>query len=184
MQTDGRRGKSLRKTLTMRTLGYLQSKASLFEVRDRQRAADSLDRSPEQRHEICFRVVHDLKLIASGVAIAKLGRKPYREDLRQSAAGMGDGSRHSHRGDTGAHAPTRAGDVLSGGDAERAYRQARKEVAGSALAAVRDSVQVKLYEHEGELYVLARSEGGRPRRTPSGANAWCGCCSSCGGRGA
>src|SRR3954454_3557270 len=32
-------------------------------------------------------------------------------------------------------------------------------MARSAVAQVRDSVQVKLYEHEGEIYVLARSEG-------------------------
>src|SRR5690242_8871774 len=32
-------------------------------------------------------------------------------------------------------------------------------MAGSALEQVRESVQVELYEHEGELYVLAKSEG-------------------------
>ena len=30
---------------------------------------------------------------------------------------------------------------------------------GSPLQKVRDSVEVKLYEHEGELYVLAKSQG-------------------------
>ena len=43
---------------------------------------------------------------------------------------------------------------------------------------VRDSVEVKLYQHEGELYVLAKSEG-RRRRWPCGASGWRVCCASC-----
>ena len=44
---------------------------------------------------------------------------------------------------------------------------------------VRDSVEVKLFEQDGELYVLAKSEGRRPKRSPCGASVWRACAKSC-----
>ena len=44
---------------------------------------------------------------------------------------------------------------------------------------VRDSVEVKLYEHEGELYVLAKSGDGRPKKMRCGASGWLVCCANC-----
>src|SRR5437870_3308597 len=44
---------------------------------------------------------------------------------------------------------------------------------------IRDSVDVKLYQHEGELYVLAKSEGRQKRRSPCAASGWFACCASC-----
>ena len=45
-------------------------------------------------------------------------------DLRQSAAGVGDGSRHPDRGDSGGDARAGTADVLSGGHAEGQDQQA------------------------------------------------------------
>jgi hypothetical protein len=42
---------------------------------------------------------------------------------------------------------------------------------------VRESVEVKLFAEEGELYVLAKSAG--PKSTPSAVVSWCGCCGNC-----
>jgi hypothetical protein len=43
---------------------------------------------------------------------------------------------------------------------------------------VRDAVEVKLYEHEGELYVLAKSPGRQAKET-SGASVCRACCAGC-----
>jgi hypothetical protein len=40
---------------------------------------------------------------------------------------------------------------------------------------VRDSVDVKLFEQDGELYVLAKSEGRRAKETACVANVWLAC---------
>jgi len=44
---------------------------------------------------------------------------------------------------------------------------------------VRDSVEVKLFEQDGELYVRAKSEAGNAKRSPYGGNGWPGYCVSC-----
>jgi hypothetical protein len=44
---------------------------------------------------------------------------------------------------------------------------------------VRDSVEVKLYQHEGELYVLAKSSGRQAKGSPCGAGGWRVCCANC-----
>ena len=45
---------------------------------------------------------------------------------------------------------------------------------------VRDAVDVKLFDHAGELYVLAKSRAGKPKRPPCVASDWSGCCANCG----
>jgi len=55
-------------------------------------------------------------------------------DLRQSAARMGYGSRHSQRGDLAGDARAGTADLLFGGHTQRPNPPARKEVAGSAVA--------------------------------------------------
>jgi hypothetical protein len=73
-----------------------------------------------------------------------------------------------------------AGDFLSGGNPERQDPTARKEVAGSAWQKVRESVEGKLFEQEGELYVLAKSEGRQAKRQPCAASVWPSYSESCG----
>ena len=46
---------------------------------------------------------------------------------------------------------------------------------------VRDAVEVKLYEHEGELYALAKSQGRQAKEIAIRRNAWPVCCASCAG---
>jgi len=43
---------------------------------------------------------------------------------------------------------------------------------------VRDSVDVKLFEQDGELYVLAKSEGEKPKRQLCAASVWPACSES------
>jgi transposase len=44
---------------------------------------------------------------------------------------------------------------------------------------VRDSVEVKLYEHEGELYALAKSSGRQAKENASGVSGWRVFCANC-----
>ena len=57
------------------------------------------------------------------------------------------------------NARQRAGDVLSGGHPARARGEVRKQWLDLPWRKVRDSVEVKLFSQDGELYVLAKSEG-------------------------
>src|SRR5205823_6843047 len=50
-------------------------------------------------------------------------------------------------------------DILFGGHPKGRINQHEKKWLGLPWQKVRDSVEVKLYQHEGELYVLAKSEG-------------------------
>ena len=45
---------------------------------------------------------------------------------------------------------------------------------------MRDSVEVKLYEHEGELYVLAKSQGRQTKEIAIRRKRLAVCCASCG----
>ena len=54
--------------------------------------------------------------------------------------------------------PARA-DLLSGGNAKGKIKQHEKKWLDLPWQKVRDSVEVKLFEQDGELYVLAKSEG-------------------------
>jgi transposase len=44
---------------------------------------------------------------------------------------------------------------------------------------VRDSVEVKLYRHESELYVLAKSQGRQAKENAMRRKSWLACCASC-----
>ena len=44
---------------------------------------------------------------------------------------------------------------------------------------VRDSVEVKLFEHDGELMCWPKAKAARRRRSPCGASGWRACCASC-----
>jgi transposase len=44
---------------------------------------------------------------------------------------------------------------------------------------VRDSVEVKLFHQEGELYVLAKSEGRQAKEIAMRRKSWCACCGNC-----
>jgi len=73
---------------------------------------------------------------------------------------MGDGSRHSQRSDAARDARAGTTGLLSGGYAQSQNQPTRKEVAGSAVAkGARLGRGETVSAHEGELYVLAKSEG-------------------------
>jgi hypothetical protein len=88
-----------------------------------------------------------------------------RNHVRQGAPGVGHGSRHSNRSDSERNARARAADVLSGGYAQGTDQPTREEWLDLPWQKVRDSVEVKLYEHEGELYVLTKSRGRQAEET-------------------
>ena len=82
-----------------------------------------------------------------------------RRSLRAGAAGLGDGPGHSDRGGAGGDA--RRGGRRSTWWARRAGGWPSTRSSGSTCrgSKVRDSVEVKLFSQDGELYVLAKSEG-------------------------
>ena len=83
----------------------------------------------------------------------------HRKPVRQSAAGVGDGPGNPDRGAAAGDANVAAGDVLSGGHVAGQDQQYEKQWLDLPWQKVRDSVEVKLFAQDGELYVLAKSEG-------------------------
>ena len=83
-----------------------------------------------------------------------------REDrgaVRQGAAHLGDGSRHSDRGGACRDAPGRSAGLVSGRHAQGRLSKLEKALLDRPWQAVREGVDVKLLPQEQELYVLAQS---------------------------
>jgi len=79
---------------------------------------------------------------------------------------VGDGSRHSDRRDLAGDAGPGTRDFLSGGNTPKGkIQQYERKRLDLPWQTVRDSVDVKLFEQDGELYMLAKSEGRRAKET-------------------
>ena len=86
-------------------------------------------------------------------------------DLWQGAAGVADGSWHSHRSDAGRDARG-AGEVFYlVGTGRSKIKQYEKKWLDLPWQKVREAVEVKLFAAAGELYVLAKSEGRRAKES-------------------
>src|SRR5881409_3781235 len=83
----------------------------------------------------------------------------HRRPIWPSQAHLGNGSWHSHRRGSGRDAVVRSTHVVFGGHSEKQISEHEKHWLDLPWQKVRDSVDVKLYTHEKELYVLAKSEG-------------------------
>jgi len=85
--------------------------------------------------------------------------------LWKSKTHVGDGSRYSDRRDIAGDAGPGTRDFLSGGNTKGKIQQYEKKWLELPWQKVRDSVDVKLFEQDGELYVLAKSEGRQAKET-------------------
>src|SRR5438132_10442175 len=72
---------------------------------------------------------------------------------------MGDGSWCTQRSHSERHALAGTADLYLVGTPKSKINQHEKKWLDLPWQKVRDSVEVKLYEHQGELYVLAKSGG-------------------------
>src|ERR1700730_7230613 len=82
-----------------------------------------------------------------------------REAIWQGQTHLGYGSRHSDRGSVGRDAKFRNANPLSGWLAARTAHETREGVSTKHWEDVSQRARVKLAEHDGETYVLARSQG-------------------------
>ena len=84
----------------------------------------------------------------------------HRKPVRQSAAGVADGPRNSDRGSAGRKCERREQEMFYLVGTSRAkVKQYEKQWLELPWQKVRESVEVKLFAQDGELYVLAKSEG-------------------------
>src|SRR5207253_2697392 len=82
----------------------------------------------------------------------------HRKALRQSAAGVADGPGHSDRGTAAGNTHVGQETFYLVGTSRAKIREYEKQWLELPWQKVRESVEVKLFARDGELYVLAKSE--------------------------